>query len=54
MFFLQGIEEDEEVEINIRIKIIIQIHNNHRIIKEINLEEEEEAQVSLEEVQINL
>jgi len=51
MIFIQGIEE--EVEVNIKIRVIIEIHNNHRIIKEMHLEEEEEVHVSLEEVQDN-
>ena len=53
MLFLQGIEEEAEVQINIRIIIIIEIHKTHKIIKEMHLEEEEEAQVRLEEVQVN-
>jgi hypothetical protein len=45
MFFPQGIEEVEEERVNI--KIIIGIHNNHGIIKEMHPPKEE-----VEEVQV--
>jgi hypothetical protein len=51
MIFPQGIEKEEEEGVNITIKIKIGIQNSHIIIKEMHppQEEEEEVQVSLEE-----